>query len=97
MLFLQTSARFPFVGNGWEFDRERILLDPVSWTANHVDAHAEAARLTAARLSSGLGGTLASEIERTAASIGEESAGRMYSVALRVPEQAGSKSSPRDR
>lgn len=72
-------------GHGWAFDRERTLLDPVPWTANHVDAHANAARASARTLSDELGGPLLSEIDRLVDAIGEESTGTMYSLAFRLP------------
>jgi SAM-dependent methyltransferase len=74
-----------FVGYGWEFDRERTLLDPVPWTASHVAVHADLARAAAARLPAELGEPLRSEIDALVESIGSESAGRMYSLALRLP------------
>ena len=74
-----------FAGYGWEFDRERTLLDPVPWTESHVAAHAEAARESASALRDELGDPLAAEADRIADRIGEESVGSMYSVALRFP------------
>ncbi|WP_435347625.1 class I SAM-dependent methyltransferase [Haloarchaeobius sp. HRN-SO-5] len=74
-----------FAGYGWEFDRERTLLDPVPWTASHLDAHADVVRSLAAGLPDDSGDCLVEEAERVAARIGAESAGRMYSVALRFP------------
>ena len=74
-----------FVGEGWTFDRERTLLDPVPWTENHVDAHADVARDAAARLRPELGDPLMAEVESVADAIGSESAGRMYSLAFRLP------------
>ncbi|WP_158059137.1 class I SAM-dependent methyltransferase [Halorussus halophilus] len=74
-----------FAGYGWEFDRKRILLDPVPWTASHVEAHTEVVRRAAETLSSDVGESLLEEAERLAAEIGEESVGEMYSVAMRLP------------
>lgn len=74
-----------FVGWGWRFDRELTLLDPVPWTASHLAAHARATREAAARLPSELGDPLIDETERLVEEIGAESAGRMYSLALRLP------------
>ena len=74
-----------FAGYGWEFDRKRILLDPVPWTANHIEAHATAALSMCSRLQPELGEPLAAEVKRVATAIGEESTGTMYSVALRLP------------
>ncbi|MFC4247722.1 class I SAM-dependent methyltransferase [Natribaculum luteum] len=74
-----------FVGYGWEFDREQTLLDPVPWTAGHVEAHAEVARTAASEVSGKLGEYLTAAADRLTTEIGEESVGRMYSVALRLP------------
>ncbi|MCO8243535.1 MULTISPECIES: class I SAM-dependent methyltransferase [unclassified Haladaptatus] len=74
-----------FAGYGWEFDRKRILLDPVPWTASHIEAHATAALSLCSRLRPELGEPLAAEVKRVATAIGEESTGTMYSVALRLP------------
>lgn len=74
-----------FAGYGWEFDRQRVLLDPVPWTANHIEAHATAALSMCSRLRPELGEPLAAEVKRVATAIGEESTGTMYSVALRLP------------
>ncbi|QLG26655.1 class I SAM-dependent methyltransferase [Halorarum halophilum] len=73
------------VGHGWEFERERTLLDPVPWTANHLEAHADVTRSAASELPDDLGERLTAEVERLATEIGGESAGRMYSLALRLP------------
>ncbi|ESP89447.1 class I SAM-dependent methyltransferase [Candidatus Halobonum tyrrellensis] len=78
-----------FAGYGWTVDRERTLLDPVPWTGRHVSAHAAKARGAASSLRPELGDPLAAEADRLAAAVGEESAGRMYSVALRLPEEHG--------
>ncbi len=74
-----------FIGCGWEFDRKRILLEPVPWTASHIEAHAAEALSMAARLPTEIGECLATEVEHTAAAIGKESTGTMYSLALRLP------------
>lgn len=73
------------VGYGWEFDRERTLLEPVPWTASHIEAHSDATRSAASKLSDELGEHLSAEAERLATAIGDESIGRMYSIALRLP------------
>jgi SAM-dependent methyltransferase len=75
-----------FVGAGWTVDRERTLLDPVPWTTSHVAAHATATRAAAARVGGELGERLRGEADRLAETVGEESVGRMYSVAFRYPE-----------
>lgn len=75
-----------FAGYGWEFERERTLLDPVPWTASHVEAHANAARSRAAEATPELRDSLLAEIDRLVETIGSESAGTMYSVAMRRPD-----------
>jgi SAM-dependent methyltransferase len=76
-----------FVGYGWTFGRERTLLQPVPWTESHVAAHAEVARDSAASLSADLAEPLTTEVDRIAAEIGSESAGRMYSLAFRLGQE----------
>ena len=73
-------------GEGWEFDRERTLLDPVPWTEKHVAAHADAAREAAATLPTDLGDPLTAEADRLVDAVGSESAGRMYSLAFRLSD-----------
>jgi len=80
-----TTLRRLLGGHGWEFDRERTLLDPVPWTANHVAAHANAARASARPLPDALGDPLLAEIDRLVTAIDEESTGTMYSLAFRLP------------
>lgn len=75
-----------FDGFGWEFDRKRVLLNPVPWTGSHLDAHTEVVRSAATALSNELGASLLAEAERLAREMGEESVGEMYSVAMRLPE-----------
>jgi len=74
-----------FVGDGWTFDRERTLLDPVPWTASHLSAHADAAASFAVNCPDDVGDSLAARAERLAAETGNESTGRMYSLAFRLP------------
>jgi len=81
------ALRRLFAGYGWVFDRRKTLLDPVPWTESHVEAHAEVARSAAERLPDELGGPLVEEADRLAESIGEESVGEMYSVAMRLAEE----------
>jgi hypothetical protein len=78
------ALRRLFEGYGWVFDRRKTLLDPVPWTESHVEAHADVARSAAERLPDELGGPLVEEAGRLAESIGEESVGEMYSVAMRL-------------
>lgn len=80
------ALRRLFAGYGWEFDRERTLLDPVPWTSNHVESHANVARSHAGELDGDLRAPLVAETDRLIESIGSESAGTMYSVAMRLAE-----------
>jgi SAM-dependent methyltransferase len=77
-----------FEGCGWTFDRELTLLDPVPWTARHLAAHADVASELASALPSALGDPLRDEAASLRDSIGAESAGTMYSIALRLPTEA---------
>lgn len=77
-----------FVADGWEFDRERTLLEPVPWTASHLNAHAQEVRAAASTLPSELADYLTAEADRLVAAIGQESTGTMYSLALRLPDSA---------
>lgn len=74
-----------FAGQGWTFDRERTLLEPVPWTERHVAAHAEAASSFAADCPAAAGEPLADRADRLATEIGSESVGRMYSLAFCLP------------
>jgi|GEM_PF-219167 SAM-dependent methyltransferase len=73
-------------GHGWEFERERTLLDPVPWTESHVSAHADQAISMATECPNEAGDALAGTARRLASEIGAESVGRMYSLAFRLPE-----------
>lgn len=75
-----------FSGWGWHVERERTLLDPVPWTEGHLDAHATEAAEYAAMCPESVGDPLARRADRLADEIGSESAGRMYSVAMRLGE-----------
>lgn len=81
-----TVLRRLFRGDGWAFERERTLLDPVPWTESHLSAHAAQAAAYALDCPGDVGTTLGPSAERLAAEIGAESAGRMYSLAFRSPE-----------
>lgn len=73
-----------FVGRGWRFDRRRTLLDPVPWTASHVEAHLDEVRAAANDATDATAASaLLDRAERLAAEIGSESAGEMYSLAFR--------------
>ncbi|WP_280587657.1 class I SAM-dependent methyltransferase, partial [Halorubrum sp. Boch-26] len=75
-----------FAGHGWEFQRERTLLEPVPWTESHVTAHADRAASMAAERPGEPGDTLAATVHRLASEVGSESVGRMYSLAFRLPD-----------
>jgi SAM-dependent methyltransferase len=77
-----------FEGYGWTFDRERTLLDPVPWTAGHVEAHAAVTREAAADLPDPVAAWLTAAADRLVETIGAESVGTMYSLALRAPADA---------
>lgn len=87
-----------FAGYGWEFERERTLLEPVPWTESHVSAHAEEAVTMAEAVSGDAGDALSATARRVAAEIGSESAGRMYGLAFRrsdrTPRTEGSPGRP---
>jgi len=74
-----------FAGCGWEFERERTLLEPVPWTESHVSAHADEAASVAAEHPGEPGDALAATARRLASEMGPESVGRMYSLAFRLP------------
>ena len=74
-----------FAGHGWEFERERTLLEPVPWTESHVSAHADLAAEAAADCPEGPADSLAATARRLASEIESESVGRMYSLAFRLP------------
>ncbi|MFA9515961.1 class I SAM-dependent methyltransferase [Halopenitus sp. H-Gu1] len=81
-----TMLRHLLEGYGWEFDRERTLLDPVPWTEHHLEAHATVARSNAETAPREMGDVLIAEADRLVAAIGDESVGTMYSIAMRLPE-----------
>jgi len=72
-----------FAGHGWEFERERTLLEPVPWTESHVSAHADRAASMAAECPGETSDALSATARRLAAEIGSESVGRMYGLAFR--------------
>ncbi|ELZ55362.1 MULTISPECIES: class I SAM-dependent methyltransferase [unclassified Haloferax] len=83
-----------FSGYGWRVDRELTLLDPVPWSESHVEAHASVATSFAADVPDPVGGTLAAEVERVADAVESESAGEMYSVAMRLSDSAAAADAP---
>lgn len=74
-----------FAGHGWEFERERTLLEPVPWTESHVSAHADEAVSVAEKHPGEAGDALAATARRLASEVGSESVGRMYGLAFRLP------------
>jgi hypothetical protein len=85
--------RAAFAGHGWTVDRERTLLDPVPWTESHVEAHAGVARDAAAGLPADLRESLTAEVDRRVTDAAG-SAGRMYSLAFRLPRPEAGGSAP---
>ena len=77
-----------FTGYGWTVDRHRTLLDPVPWTESHLEAHAAVvhAKVDALSADSELRAALLERADTLVETIGSESAGEMYSIALRRPE-----------
>lgn len=76
------ELRTLFEGHGWTHERTKPLLEPVPWTREHMDAHVDAARRTAAAVPDEIADPLLERAERLAVE-GEDSAGRMYSLAVR--------------
>lgn len=76
------SLRRLFEGWGWQFDRERTLLEPVPWTTNHVTAHADRVSSLGAELPDDMSEPLMAAANRFVTEIGSTSTGRMYSLAL---------------
>ncbi len=73
-----------FADHGWTVERNETLLDPVPWTAAHLDAHAGVVRAYAAGLPDSLGEPLAAMADDLVSAIGSERTGRMYSLAFRL-------------
>ncbi|WP_247730971.1 class I SAM-dependent methyltransferase [Halovivax limisalsi] len=74
-----------FEARGWRFERERSLLEPVPWTADLLDAHADLARESAARLDGPLAEALEADVTRRRDELGDGiDTGRMYSLAFRL-------------
>ncbi|WP_290814502.1 class I SAM-dependent methyltransferase [Halovivax sp.] len=80
-----THLRRLFEAEGWRFERERNLLDPVPWTAALLDAHADLARENAARLDDPIAAALRGEATRRRERLGDGvETGRMYGLAFRL-------------
>ncbi len=75
-----------FGGHGWTHDRTRAILEPVPWTEGHLTAHTAEVRGHAESLPESLGQQLITEAERLAKTTGSSDEGRMYSVAMALPE-----------
>ena len=75
-----------FEAAGWSHAETTTLLEPVSWTGDLLDAHAEIASDRAGVLPEPLASALREHIERVRAAVGEQSeTGRMYSIRLDLP------------
>jgi hypothetical protein len=75
-----------FEAAGWEHTETTTLLDPVPWTVELLDAHAEIASDRAGSLPAPLASALREHVEHVRAEIGERSdTGRMYSLRLDLP------------
>lgn len=75
-----------FEAAGWEHTETTTLLDPVPWTVELLDAHAEIASDRAGSLPDPFASTLREHVKRARAEIGERSdTGRMYSLRLDLP------------
>jgi SAM-dependent methyltransferase len=84
-----THLRSLFEAAGWSHIETTTLLDPVPWTADLLDAHAEIASGRAGSLPDPLASALRDHIERVRRRAGEHSdTGRMYSVRLVLPDRA---------
>lgn len=75
-----------FAGHGWKFERETSILEPVPWTKGHLTAHVAEVRGYTNSVPDPLGKPLVTEAERIAAETGNAEVGRMYSVAMTLPE-----------
>lgn len=75
-----------FAGDGWQMERETTILEPVPWTKGHLTAHVAEVRGYTNTLPDALGKPLVNEAERIAADTGDAEVGRMYSVAMTLPE-----------
>jgi SAM-dependent methyltransferase len=76
-----------FEAEGWTHVETTTLLDPVPWTTDLLDAHAEIASERTEAVPDPLATALRDHIEHLRAALGERSdTGRMYSVRLDLPE-----------
>ncbi|MFC7078650.1 class I SAM-dependent methyltransferase [Haloarcula halophila] len=75
-----------FEGAGWEFQRERTLLDPVPWTRSHLSAHTAVIEELAAEDGSAHLRSLRDRARSLVEGIEQESVGRMYSLAFTFPD-----------
>ncbi|GAB7014461.1 hypothetical protein JCM18549_27320 [Halolamina salina] len=75
-----------FGGHGWTHDRTRSILEPVPWSESHLTAHTAEVRGHAESLPDALGQQLITEAEQLAKATGSSDEGRMYSVAMELPE-----------
>lgn len=75
-----------FEGDGWTFDRELTLLEPVPWTESHLSAHLSVVREHADALPSAVASPLCSRAEQLEATLGTVDIGRMYSLTFRLSD-----------
>ncbi|GAB7094542.1 hypothetical protein JCM30237_16950 [Halolamina litorea] len=75
-----------FGGHGWEHDRTTSILEPVPWSEGHLTAHTAEVRGYAGSLPDPIGKPLVNEAERLAKATKRSDEGRMYSVAMTLPE-----------
>lgn len=74
-----------FAARGWRLVGEQSLLEPVPWTADLLDAHADLARESAATLEASTADALRAETRRRREQLGDGvDTGRMYSLAFRL-------------
>lgn len=75
-----------FEAAGWRHEWTRTLLDPVPWTPELLDAHAELAVERSRRLPDPLGEGLREAVDRRRARAGDGvDTGEMYGLAFRLP------------
>ncbi|WP_049928754.1 class I SAM-dependent methyltransferase [Halopiger goleimassiliensis] len=76
------ALRRLFAGHGWGHDRTETILEPVPWTADLLEAHADVVREQVADLPPALAAPLVSRADRLVDEIGSREVGSMYSLAL---------------
>ncbi|WP_049922433.1 class I SAM-dependent methyltransferase [Halopiger djelfimassiliensis] len=76
-----------FAGYGWRLDRTRTILEPVPWTSDLLEAHADVVRRHTATLPAALAEPLVDRADRLVDEIGSAAVGEMYSLAMTAPER----------